>query len=54
MTSCPTRDGYVEHLLVFGFVEAVVTALVVMYLQQSDPGLLYKAPQTTVTEGESS
>ncbi len=43
-----------EHLLVFGFVEAVVTALVVMYLQKSDPGLLYKAPQATATEGEPS
>jgi len=29
-----------EHLLVFGVVEAVVTGLVVMYLQRSDPSLL--------------
>jgi cobalt/nickel transport system permease protein len=29
-----------EHLLVFGWVEAVVTALVVKYLQKQDPGLL--------------
>lgn len=30
-----------EHLLVFGFVEAIVTGLVVAYLQKTDPGLLY-------------
>ncbi len=30
-----------EHLLVFGVVEAVVTALVVMYLQRTDVSLLY-------------
>jgi cobalt/nickel transport system permease protein len=29
-----------EHLLVFGWVEAIVTALVVKYLQKQDPGLL--------------
>lgn len=29
-----------EHLLVFGWVEAVVTALVVKYLQKQDPSLL--------------
>jgi cobalt/nickel transport system permease protein len=31
----------VEHLLVFGLVEAVVTGLVIAYIQKSDPGLLY-------------
>lgn len=30
-----------EHLLVFGFVEAVITGLVVAYLQRSDASLLY-------------
>jgi len=29
-----------EHLLVFGWVEAVVTALVIKYLQKQDPALL--------------
>jgi cobalt/nickel transport system permease protein len=29
-----------EHLLVFGWVEAVITALVVKYLQKQDPALL--------------
>lgn len=29
-----------EHLLIFGFVEAIVTALVVKYLQKQDPSLL--------------
>ena len=29
-----------EHLLVFGWVEAIVTALVVKYLQKQDPALL--------------
>jgi cobalt/nickel transport system permease protein len=29
-----------EHLLIFGWVEAVVTALVVKYLQKQDPALL--------------
>jgi len=29
-----------EHLLIFGWVEAVITALVVRYLQQQEPGLL--------------
>lgn len=31
-----------EHLLIFGWVEAVVTALVVKYLQKHDPELLEK------------
>lgn len=31
----------VEHLLVFGIVEAVVTGLVVAYIQKTDPSLLY-------------
>jgi len=30
-----------EHLLVFGVVEAVVTGLVIAYIQKSDPALLY-------------
>ncbi|MHB9037135.1 MAG: cobalt transporter CbiM [Armatimonadota bacterium] len=30
----------IEHLLVFGFVEAIVTGLVVAYLQRTDPSLL--------------
>lgn len=30
----------VEHLLVFGFVEALVTALVIKYFQKHDPSLL--------------
>lgn len=29
-----------EHLLIFGWIEALVTALVVKYLQKQDPGLL--------------
>ena len=31
-----------EHLLVFGWVEAIVTALVIKYLQKQAPELLYK------------
>ncbi len=34
----PVMSG--EHLLVFGWIEALVTALVVKYLQKQDPGLL--------------
>lgn len=29
-----------EHLLVFGFIEAVITAFVIAYLQKTDPSLL--------------
>ncbi len=29
-----------EHLLIFGWIEAVITALVVKYLQKQDPELL--------------
>ena len=29
-----------EHILIFGWVEALVTALVVKYLQKQDPSLL--------------
>ncbi len=29
-----------EHLLIFGFVEAIITALVIKYLQKEDPSLL--------------
>ena len=36
----PAMSG--EHLLVFGWVEAVVTALVIKYLQKQAPELLYK------------
>ncbi|MCE8425296.1 MAG: cobalt transporter CbiM [Candidatus Methanoperedens sp.] len=36
--SVPTMA--IEHLLLFGFVEAIVTLLVVRYLQQTDPSLL--------------
>ncbi|MFA5115210.1 MAG: cobalt transporter CbiM [Candidatus Omnitrophota bacterium] len=32
-----------EHMLIFGWVEAVVTALVVKYLQKQDPSLLKSA-----------
>jgi cobalt/nickel transport system permease protein len=32
-----------EHLLIFGWVEAIVTALVVKYLQRQDPSLLEAA-----------
>jgi len=34
----PTMLG--EHILIFGWVEAVVTALVIKYLQKQDPALL--------------
>jgi len=37
-TAIPAMLG--EHLLVFGWVEAIVTALVIKYLQKQDPGLL--------------
>ena len=37
-TAIPVMLG--EHLLIFGWVEAAVTALVVKYLQKHDPGLL--------------
>lgn len=30
----------IEHLVLFGFVEGIVTLLVVRYLQQTDPSLL--------------
>jgi len=36
--SVPAMMG--EHLLVFGWVEAIVTALVIKYLQKQDPALL--------------
>ncbi|MCL5105453.1 MAG: cobalt transporter CbiM [Armatimonadetes bacterium] len=40
----------VEHLLVFGFVEAMVTGLVVAYVQRTDPSLLLaKSNQTPST-----
>jgi cobalt/nickel transport system permease protein len=29
-----------EHLLLFGFIEAAVTALVIKYFQKNDPSLL--------------
>ena len=33
----------IPHLLVIGFVEAIVTGMVVAYLQKADPGLIYGA-----------
>ncbi len=33
-----------EHLLIFGWVEAVITGLVIKYLQKQDPGLIKAAP----------
>jgi len=30
----------VQHLLLFGFIEAIVTALLVIYFQRSDPSML--------------
>jgi len=36
-----------EHLLVFGIVEAVVTGLVVAYLQRADVSLLYRSAEKT-------
>jgi cobalt/nickel transport system permease protein len=36
-----------EHLLVFGIVEAVLTGLVVAYLQRTDVSLLYRAVSET-------
>ncbi len=36
----PAMSG--EHLLFFGWVEAVITALVIKYLQKQDPGLIKK------------
>jgi hypothetical protein len=40
----------VEHLTVFGFVEAIVTLLVVRYLQQTDPSLLKVPAKSILTE----
>jgi cobalt/nickel transport system permease protein len=37
----------IEHLLVFGIVEAVVTGMVVAYLQRADVSLLYRAASKT-------
>jgi len=34
-----------EHLLVFGWIEAIITALVVKYLQKEDPSLLLSAEE---------
>lgn len=39
-----------EHLLVFGLVEAVVTGLVIAYIQKADPGLLYRVRMESATE----
>ncbi|MFH0817815.1 MAG: cobalt transporter CbiM [Candidatus Micrarchaeota archaeon] len=41
-----------EHLILFGFVEAVVTMLVVKYLQSSEPELLKLAGGTVSKAGE--
>jgi len=32
-----------EHLLLFGFVEAIITALVIQYFQKNDPDMLGSA-----------
>ncbi len=37
-----------EHLLIFGWVEAVVTALVIKYLQKQDPSLLETGQKITL------
>jgi len=41
-----------EHLLVFGLVEAVVTGLVVSYLQRTDAGLIYGVVKDVKNGGE--
>lgn len=33
----------IEHLLVFGFVEAIITAMVVAYIQRTDSSMMYLA-----------
>jgi cobalt/nickel transport system permease protein len=38
-----------EHIVLFGFVEAIVTALVVKYLQNADPALL-NIPQKAISK----
>ncbi len=38
--SVPAMLG--EHLLLFGWIEAIVTAMVFKYLQKQSPGLIYK------------
>jgi ABC-type Co2+ transport system permease subunit len=35
-----------EHLLIFGWVELIATALIVKYLQKQDPTLLGPQPLT--------
>ncbi len=40
------------HLLLFGFVEAAVTGLVVAYLQKADSSLLYRAPADQTSGGK--
>lgn len=42
----PTMLG--EHMLIFGWVEAIVTALGVKYLQKQDPGLLKSEEEAAV------
>jgi cobalt/nickel transport system permease protein len=37
-----------EHLLIFGWVEAIITALVVKYLQKQDPSLLEAAEEVSL------
>ena len=40
----------IEHLVLFGFVEGIVTLLVVRYLQQTDPSLLNLSSKTNSKE----
>jgi cobalt/nickel transport system permease protein len=40
-----------EHLLLFGIVEAIVTGLVVAYLQKADPSLLFGADKSFANRG---
>jgi cobalt/nickel transport system permease protein len=37
-----------EHMLIFGWIEAIVTALVIKYLQKQDPSLLGVTEETAV------
>ncbi len=39
----------VEHLLLFGFVEAVITALALVFIQRYDPNMIALAPQAPLS-----